>query len=106
MEWNLKNAMFVTIIFYEIKGRDHRLFNQGFDLVCKVMEFENQQCLGLFMLELNRHSEKLLRTIHPHKLTDKELSQLSLAPWLLLMLQINQGLQKWAPNQEIAKGLQ
>ena len=98
--------MFVTIIIYAIKGRDHHLFNQGFGLVCKVMEFENQQCLGLFLLELNIHKEKLLRTIQPHKLTNKEQSQLSLAPWLLLMLRINQRMQKWAPNQETAKGLQ
>ena len=38
-------------------------------------------------------------TIQPHKLIQKEQSQLSL-------LQVNQGLHKWAPRQDITKGLQ
>ena len=31
---------------------------------------------------------------------------LSLSPSLVLMLQVNQGLRKWAPDQDIAKTLQ
>ena len=36
---------------------------------------------------------------------NKEQSQLSLAPTLLI-LQVIEGLHKWDPNQDIAKGLQ
>ena len=30
-------------------------------ILCKVMEYENQWCLGLFLLEIKRHREKLLK---------------------------------------------
>ena len=30
-------------------------------ILCKVMEYENQWCLGLFLLELKGHMEKLLK---------------------------------------------
>ena len=43
------------------------MFKQGFGPLRKVMEYEYQQCLGLFLL--------------PHKLIHKEQSQLSLAPF-------------------------
>ena len=56
-EWNMKNTMF----FYEIRGRYYCLFQQGFGPLCKVMKYEDQQCLGLFLLELKRHKEKLLK---------------------------------------------
>ena len=36
----------------------------------------------------------------------KEQSQLSLGTSLLLILQVNQGLHKWAPDQDMSKGLQ
>ena len=35
-----------------------------------------------------------------------EQSQLPLAPSPLLMLQVNQGIHKWSPDQDIKKGLQ
>ena len=44
-------------------------------------------------------------TIQPHKIINKEQSQLSL-PQSLLKLQVNQGLHKWASDQEIVEGLQ
>ena len=34
-------------VFYEIRGRYHCVFKQGFGPLCKVMEYEYQQCLGL-----------------------------------------------------------
>ena len=48
-------------VFYEIRGRYHCLFKQGFGPLRKVMEYEDQQRLGLFLLELKRHREKLLK---------------------------------------------
>ena len=46
-------------VFYEIRGRYHCLFKQGFGPLRKVMEYEDQWCLELFLLELNRHRNKL-----------------------------------------------
>ena len=46
------------------------------------------------------HTISFTKNIH------KEPSQLSLAPSLLLMLQVNQGIDKWAPDQDITKGLE
>ena len=58
-------------VFYEIRGRYHCLFKQGFGPLRKVMEYEDQRCLGLFLLELKRHREKLLKNTatqaHPQR---------------------------------------
>ena len=43
-------------------------------------------------------------SIQAHSLINKALSQLCLAP-LLPMLQVNQGVYMWAPDQDTAKGL-
>ena len=48
-------------VFYEIRGRYHCLFKHGFGLLRNVIDYEDQQCLGLFLLELKRHGEKLLK---------------------------------------------
>ena len=48
-------------VFYKIRGSYHCLFKPGFGPICKVMEYEDQRCLGLFLLELNRCREKLLK---------------------------------------------
>ena len=65
------------------------LFKQGFGPLRKVMEYEDQWCLGLFLLELIGKS--CWRTIiQPHKLIHN-----SLYPSLILMLQVNQGIHKW-----------
>ena len=69
-EWNLKNTMIATVLFFiKLEGDTHCFFNQGFGPLWKVKEYENRWCLGLFLLELKRHRQKLLRTtIQPHKL--------------------------------------
>ena len=36
------------------------LSNQGFGPICKVMEYEGQQCLGQFLLQFKRCWDKLL----------------------------------------------
>ena len=58
-------------VFYEIRGRYHCLFKQGFGPLSKVIEYEDQRCLGLFLLELKRHREKLLKNTatqaHPQR---------------------------------------
>ena len=38
----------------------HFHFKQGFGRRCQAMEYEDQWCLGLFLLELKRHRDKLL----------------------------------------------
>ena len=48
-------------VFYENRGRYHCLFKQGFGPQHKVMEYEDQRCLGSFLLELKRHRGKLLK---------------------------------------------
>ena len=42
-------------IFYEIRRR------QGFGPQCIVMDYVNQQCSGLLLVEFKRHKEKLLK---------------------------------------------
>ena len=46
-------------------------FKQRFGPLRKVMEYEDQRCLGLFLLELKRHREKLLKNTatpaHPQR---------------------------------------
>ena len=53
------------------RGRYHCLFKQGFGPLRKVMEYEDQRCLGFFLLELKRHREKLLKNTatqaHPQR---------------------------------------
>ena len=53
-------------VFYEIRGRYHCLFKQGFGPLRKVREYEDQRYLGLFLLELKRHREKLLKNPATH----------------------------------------
>ena len=52
-EWNLKNALHCSV-FYEIRGRCHYLLKQGFGPLCKVMENEDQRCLGILQLMLHK----------------------------------------------------
>ena len=47
--------------FVKFRERYHCPFKQGFGPLRKVMEYEDQRCLGLFLLELERHKEKLLK---------------------------------------------
>ena len=44
-----------------MRGGYHCLFKQVFGPLRKVLEYEDQWCLGLFLLELKRHREKLLK---------------------------------------------
>ena len=46
--------------YYEIRGRYHCLFREGFGPLSRVMRYEDQRCLGLFLLELRRHRESVL----------------------------------------------
>ena len=48
-------------VYYEIRGRFHCLFREGFGSLARVMRYEDQRCLGLFLLELRRHRESLMR---------------------------------------------
>ena len=48
-EWNFKSAMFVNV-FHEIRERYHCLFKQVFGPLCKLMEYEDQWFVGIFLL--------------------------------------------------------
>lgn len=48
-------------VYYEIRGRFHCLFKEGFGPLSRVMSYEDQRCLGLYLLELHRHIDTLLR---------------------------------------------
>ena len=48
-------------VFDERRGRYCCLFKQRFGPLCKVMEYEDRRCVGLFWLELKRHRENLLK---------------------------------------------
>ena len=50
--WNQMNMVFANALF---QCNDFWLF----DPLCKAMEYENQQCLELLLLELKRRKEKL-----------------------------------------------
>ena len=68
----LEEPLWSTICYvYEVRGRYYCLFDRGFGSLHKVMEYEDQWCLGLFLLELKRHKEKLLdeniKTISNHQ---------------------------------------
>ena len=49
------------LVYYEIRGCFHCLFREGFGPLARVMRYEDQRCLGLFLLELRRHRESLMR---------------------------------------------
>ena len=72
-------------------------------LMCKIMEHEDEWCLWLFLLELKQHREKLLKDNSTTAEAHQQRTTLSLALQLLLMLKVNQGLRKQAPDQDIAK---
>ena len=48
-------------VYYEIRGRFHCLFREGFGPLDRVMRYQDQRCLGLYLLELHRHRDSLLR---------------------------------------------
>ena len=48
-------------VYYEIQGCFHCLFREGFGPLARVMRDQDYRCLGLFLLELRRHREGLLR---------------------------------------------
>lgn len=52
-------------VFYEIRGRYHCLFRDGFGPLSRVIDYPDQRCLGLFLLEIRRHREDLLRAQTP-----------------------------------------
>ena len=91
-------------VLYINRGRYYCLFNQKFGPLCKVMKYEDQRRLGQFLLELKIHMEKWNDKNTPHKLINKKLSQLSLAPTILHMLQDNQRLYMWVLTKTLQRG--
>ena len=48
-------------VYYEIQGRFHCLFREAFGPLDRVTRYEDQRCLGLYLLEIHRHRDSLLR---------------------------------------------
>ena len=61
-------------IFYEIKKQFHCLFREGFGPLARVMNYTDQQCLGLFLLEIHRFRDSLLKKPHHKGNTQKEIT--------------------------------
>ena len=98
--------MFVIVMrFYEIRVRYHCLFRQGLGPLCMVMEYEDQRCLGLFLIELTGHREKLSIDNTSTQAHQQRTTTAFFSMSLQVMLQVNQVLHKWDPKQDIAKGL-
>ena len=50
------------IVHFEIRGHFDYLFREGFEPLSRVMDFYDQRCLGLFLLEIRRLREPLMRS--------------------------------------------
>ena len=61
-------------VYYEIRGRFHCLFRDGFDSLDRVMRYQDQRCLGLFLLEIQRHRDSLLRG-HRQRQSQRRISE-------------------------------
>ena len=61
-------------VYYEIRGRFHCLFREGFGPLARVMRYQDQRCLGLFLLELRRHREGLLRRSDSGRHSQREIT--------------------------------
>ena len=61
-------------VYYEIRGRFHCLFREGFGPLSRVMNYIDQRCLGLFLLEIRRLREGLLKKSHYKSNTQKEIT--------------------------------
>lgn len=48
-------------LYYEIRGRFHCLFRDGFAPLSRVIDYEDQHCLALFVREATRHRDRYLR---------------------------------------------
>ena len=61
-------------VYYEIRGRFHCLFREGFGPQARVMNYTDQRCLGLFLLEIRRFRDSLLKRSHHKGNTQKEIT--------------------------------
>lgn len=55
-------------VYYDIRGRYHCLFQEGFGPLRRIMQFEDQRCLGFFLLELQRRRATILWSRRPPQL--------------------------------------
>ena len=97
-EWNLKNTIFVVCsVYIKYEGDTIGSLSNGFGPLCKVMEYEVQLWLGLFLLELKRHKEKLLGNS-----TATQAHQQRTTTFFSPITHATQ----WARDRDITKGLQ
>ena len=62
-------------VYYEIRGRYHCLFRDGFGPLSKVMSFPDQRCLGLYLLEARKYRESILRRSKDTQQTQRQITQ-------------------------------
>ena len=67
-------------IYYEIRSCFHCLFTEGFGPLARVMRYQDQRCLGLFLLELRRHREGLLRRLDSGRHSQREITDFFTIP--------------------------
>eukprot|EP00249_Psilotum_nudum_P001957 c14736_g1_i1 orf=2-418(-) len=48
-------------VYYDIRGRYHCLFREGFGPLRRIMQYEDQRCLGSFLSELRRRRAAIMR---------------------------------------------
>eukprot|EP00250_Pteridium_aquilinum_P020711 c24912_g6_i1 orf=726-1430(+) len=48
-------------MFHEIRGRYHCFFRGGFGPLSREIDYQDQRCLSLFLMEFRRHRESLLQ---------------------------------------------
>ena len=71
------------------------------------MEYEDQRRLGLFLQELKKHKEKLLKdNITTTQAHQQRTNTTFFSPITPTHATVNQVLHKWAPDQDITKELQ
>ena len=61
-------------VYYKIRGRFHCLFGEGFGPLTRVMNYTDQRCLGIFLLEIRRFRDSLLNRSHHKGNTQKEIT--------------------------------
>ena len=62
-------------VYYEIRGRYHCLFRDGFGPLSKVMSFQDQRCLGLYLLEIHKYRESMLKNSKDAQQPQRQITQ-------------------------------
>ena len=69
-----RHHIFCCPVYYKIRGRFHCLFREGFGPLSRVMNYKDQKCLGLFLLEIRRFRDGLVKRLHHRGNTQREIT--------------------------------